>query len=86
MNDKYYVSQENKGKVFKAVSEPYSVCGTMVVKLEEFAGCYALDGYKTVLHEAKSMGCNDIRALYRIPIKKIDELKNEDRGVEDEPN
>lgn len=48
MNDKYYVSEKNKGKVFKAVSEPYNMCGTMVVKLEGFAGCYAFDGLTEV--------------------------------------
>lgn len=48
MNDKYYVSEKNKGKVFKAVSEPYNMCGTMVVKLDGFAGCYALDGLTEV--------------------------------------
>lgn len=25
MNDKYYVSEKNKGKVFKVVSEPYNM-------------------------------------------------------------
>ena len=30
------------------------------------------EDYKTVLHEAKSMGCNDIRALYNIPIKNME--------------
>lgn len=44
MNDKYSVSERNKGKVFEVVSEPYSECGTVVVKLEGLAGCYALDG------------------------------------------
>lgn len=48
MNDKYHVSEKNKGKVFEVVSEPYSVCGTMVVKLEGFSGCYALDGLTEV--------------------------------------
>lgn len=48
MNDKYYVSEKNKGKVFEVVSEPYSVCGTAVVKLEGLAGCYALDGLTEV--------------------------------------
>ena len=32
MNDKYYVSEKNKGKIFEVTSEPYSVCGTVVVK------------------------------------------------------
>ena len=48
MNDKYHVSEKNKGKVFKVVSEPYSICGTVVVKLEGLAGCYALDGLTEV--------------------------------------
>lgn len=44
MNDKYYVAEKNKGKVFEVASEPYNVCGTTVVKLKDYAGCYALDG------------------------------------------
>ena len=32
INDKYYVSEKNKGKIFEVTSEPYSVCGTVVVK------------------------------------------------------
>ena len=34
MNNKYYVSDRNKEKVFEVVSEPWDLCGTMVVKLE----------------------------------------------------
>ncbi len=48
MNDKYYVAEKNKGKVFEVASEPYSVCGTTVVKLKAYAGCYALDGLDEV--------------------------------------
>lgn len=48
MNDKYYVSEKKKGKVFVVASEPYSVCGTIVVKLLGRAGCYALDGLTEV--------------------------------------
>ena len=48
MNDKYYVSEKKKGKVFIINSEPYSVCGTVVVKLLGLAGCYALDGLTEV--------------------------------------
>ncbi len=48
MNDKYYVSEKNKGKIFEVVSEPYNMCGTMVVKLKDYPGCYALDGLTEV--------------------------------------
>ena len=48
MNDKYYVSEKNKGKVFVVSSEPYIVCGTVVVKLLGLSGCYALDGLTEV--------------------------------------
>lgn len=48
MNDKYYVSEKNKGKIFEVTSEPYSVCGTVVVKLKGLSGCYALDGLDEV--------------------------------------
>ena len=48
INDKYYVSEKNKGKIFEVTSEPYSVCGTVVVKLKGLSGCYALDGLDEV--------------------------------------
>lgn len=44
MNDKYRVSDENKGRVWTVRSDPYSCCGTMVVLLEERTGAYAVDG------------------------------------------
>lgn len=44
MNSKYYVSDENKKQVFTVISEPWEVCGSMVVKLDGYSGCYALDG------------------------------------------
>lgn len=48
MNDKYHVSDKNKVKVFEVISEPYNLCGTTVVKLKDYAGCYALDGLSVV--------------------------------------
>lgn len=48
MNDKYYVSEKNKGKVFTVITEPYNVCGSDVVKLEGYSGCYAVDGLTVV--------------------------------------
>lgn len=51
MNTKYYVSEENKGKIWEVASEPWLCCGTVVVKLKGRAGGYALDGLNLV--EAK---------------------------------
>jgi len=44
MNDRYYVSEKNKGKEFIVATEPMEVCGTLSVWLEGFRGCYAVDG------------------------------------------
>lgn len=44
MNDKYFVSEKNKDKVFTVTTEPQEVCGTLSVWLEGFRGCYAVDG------------------------------------------
>lgn len=44
MNDKYYVNEKNKGKTFTVRAEPSMVCGTLVVWLEDYKGCYAVDG------------------------------------------
>lgn len=48
MNDKYHVSVKNKGKVFTVTSDPYEMCGSVVVKLEGYSGCYAADGLTVV--------------------------------------
>lgn len=44
MNDKYWVSTEDKGKVWTVDSEPWECCGTTVAKLEGKVGGYAVDG------------------------------------------
>lgn len=44
MNNKYHVSEKNKGKEFEVISEPWNLCGTMVVKLKGYSGGYAIDG------------------------------------------
>ncbi len=48
MNDRYHVSEENRGKVWTVQSDPWDCCGTMVVKLEGKAGGYAVDGLEKV--------------------------------------
>lgn len=48
MNNKYYVSEENKGRVWTVRSEPWLCCGTLVVALEGKAGGYAVDGLDIV--------------------------------------
>lgn len=44
MNDKYYVSDKNKEKVFTVTAGPQEVCGTICVWLDGYKGCYAIDG------------------------------------------
>lgn len=48
MNSRYYVSKENRGKVWTVMSDPWDCCGTLVVKLEGKAGGYAVDGLDLV--------------------------------------
>lgn len=48
MNDRYYVCEENRRKVWTVRSEPWDCCGTLVVKLEGKAGGYAVDGLDKV--------------------------------------
>lgn len=48
MNDKYHVSESNKGKEFTVRTEPQEVCGTLSVWLEGYGGCYAADGLTKV--------------------------------------
>lgn len=44
MNDKYCVADKNKGVEFAVRSEPFDLCGTICVMLENYRGGYALDG------------------------------------------
>lgn len=48
MNGKYYVSEENREKVWTVRTEPWMVSGQLVVKLEGKAGGYAVDGLDLV--------------------------------------
>lgn len=48
MNDNYYVSEKNRGVIFTVRSKPFDVCGTVCVMLENYKGCYALDGLREV--------------------------------------
>ena len=48
MNEKYYVSEKNKGTVFTVKTEPQIICGTVCVFLEGYRGCYAVDGLTKV--------------------------------------
>lgn len=48
MNGKYYVSEENKNKVWTVRSEPWECCGQHVVLLEGKSGGYAVDGLDIV--------------------------------------
>jgi len=49
MNDKYYVSDANKQKVFTVLSEPWNLCGTTCVMLDGIRGGYATDGLEKVV-------------------------------------
>lgn len=44
MNDKYHISEKNRGVEFTVRCEPYDCCGTLCVLLEGYKGCYAVDG------------------------------------------
>lgn len=55
MNYKYHVSQERQGKEFEVVSEPWNLCGTMVVKLDGVRGGYAMDGLDLVRREREEL-------------------------------
>ena len=48
MNDRYHVSDKNKGVVWVVRSEPFDVCGSVCVMLEGYRGGYAVDGLDVV--------------------------------------
>lgn len=51
MNGKYHVSEEKKGKVWEIASQPWDVCGKLVVKLKGMTGSYAVDGLELAMEE-----------------------------------
>ena len=56
MNDRYYVSSQNRDEIFKVTSNPFMLCGTLVVGIErcwdgEPYGTYAADGLTKVEEE-----------------------------------
>lgn len=48
INNKYYVSEDNKDKTFTIVIPPRMVYGKLCVWLREYRGCYAADGLELV--------------------------------------
>ena len=48
MNDKYYVSEKNKEKVFTVKAGPQNIGGQQCVWLDGGKGCYAADGLTKV--------------------------------------
>lgn len=52
MNDKYSISEQNKGRIWTVCSEPWtSSWGPTVVSLEGVNGGYAVDGLTVVGEE-----------------------------------
>lgn len=48
MNNRYVVSDPNKGKIWTVCSEPWICGGKLVVKLDGKSGCYAVDGLDVI--------------------------------------
>lgn len=48
MNNKYLVSEKDKGKIWTVRSNPWDCCGTIVVLLEGKSGGCAIDGLNLV--------------------------------------
>lgn len=51
MNDKYYVSEENREKIWIVRSEPWLCGGTSVVLLKGKSGGYAVDGLDLITED-----------------------------------
>lgn len=51
MNDKYYVSEQNKRRVFTVCSETFMCCGKLLVCLEGCTGGYDVAGLDYVGRE-----------------------------------
>ena len=51
MNDKYSVSEENKGRVFRVRSSVGEVCGKLCVWLSYYPSAYAADGLTLITRD-----------------------------------
>lgn len=66
MNNNYFVSEKDKGKIWTVRSNPWNCCGTIVVLLEGKSGGYAIDGLNIVerlpaADAVKVVRCKDCR-------------------------
>lgn len=89
MNNKYRVSEENKGKVWTVRSEPWECCGTLVVLLEGKSGGYAVDGLDIVettgLTEAEHNAViEDINRIYPTVINQLVNIADKHNIVRDD--
>ena len=82
MNDRYRVSEKNKGRVFKVVSEPQDIGGTTCVFLDDYRGAYATDGLtkvhavcsdKTAEKTSDVSRATTIKQLVGLAVSKISE-------------
>ena len=82
MNDRYRVSEKNKGRVFKVVSEPQDIGGTTCVFLDDYRGAYAADGLtkvhavcsdKTAEKASDVSRATTIKQLVGLAVSKISE-------------
>lgn len=48
MNGKYFVADDNKGRIFSVVAEPKFVFGKLCVWLQGYRGCYLVDGLERI--------------------------------------
>lgn len=48
MNGKYFVADDNKGRIFSVAAEPKFVFGKLCVWLQGYRGCYLVDGLERV--------------------------------------
>ncbi len=62
MNDKFYVSEENKGRVWTVRSEPWKCSGTLVVLLDGKSDGYAVDGLDIIEEAESNHGENTLTA------------------------
>ena len=87
MNDRYRVSEKNKGRVFKVVSEPQDIGGTTCVFLDDYRGAYAADGLtkvhavcsdKTAEKTSDVSRATTIKQLVGLSVSNISEEKLEE--------
>lgn len=85
MNDKYHVSEANRGKIFEVTSEPWEIRGTKCVLLSGYRGGYAVDGLdiaegRRLMNECCSFLCKNKALEHKCYCQECTDRKEKEKA------